>query len=97
MPVHQTPPKRSSRWGAYVAPDGYNGSKYWDKISLTDAKQGDIITSDGHVAIVESNDTTGQTFKIFHASTSSGPIESNILHGTQSYSGTIAAYRAKKG
>ncbi len=79
---------------AYVAPGGYGSSKYWTKISLSEAKQGDIVTSSGHVAIVKAN--KGDTFEIFHASTDSAPKEDQILHGQQSYSSTIAAYRAKQ-
>lgn len=82
---------------AYVAPGGYDGSKYWKKISLEEAKQGDIITSSGHVAIVESNDVANKKFKIFHASTSGSPKESNILHGEDDYGSVIGAYRAYKG
>jgi cell wall-associated NlpC family hydrolase len=82
---------------AYTAPGGYNSSKYWQKIPLEQAQQGDIVTSSGHVAIVESNDTASKKFKIFDAETSGGAKENNIRHSTQSYGGTIAAYRAKKG
>lgn len=82
---------------AYVAPGGYDSSKYWKKISLEEAKQGDIITSSGHVAIVESNDPAAKKFKIFHASTSGSPKESNILHGEDDYGSVIGAYRAYKG
>lgn len=81
---------------AYHAPEEYGSSKNWEKIDLKDAEQGDIITQDGHVAIVESNDKNG-TFKIFHASTEYGPPEDNITHGSVSYGDVIAAYRAKKG
>lgn len=81
---------------AYVAPGGYNGSKYWKKISLEEAQQGDIITSSGHVAIVESNDVANKKFKIFHASTSGSPKESNILHGEEDYGSVIGVYRANK-
>jgi cell wall-associated NlpC family hydrolase len=92
---------------AYTAPDGYNSSKYWQKIPLEQAQQGDIVTSSGHVAIVESNDVAAKKFKIFDAETERGAKENNIRHSAQSYagggigngtsSGTIAAYRAKKG
>lgn len=81
---------------AYHAPEGYASSKYWEKIPLEEARQGDIVTSSGHVAIVEANDPGASTFKIFHASTSNGPKEDNILHSTQSYGDTLAAYRARK-
>lgn len=81
---------------AYVAPGGYDSSKYWEKIPLDQARQGDIVTSSGHVAIIEANDPAGKTFKIFHASTSSGDKENNIKHGTQSYGESYAAYRARK-
>jgi hypothetical protein len=82
---------------AYVAPDGYDSSKYWQKISFEEAKQGDIITQDGHVAIVESNDPTAHIFKIFDAETEDGAKESNIQHSQASYSSVLGAYRAKKG
>ncbi|RYX79401.1 peptidoglycan endopeptidase [bacterium] len=82
---------------AYTAPGGYESTKNWEKISLEEAKQGDILTSDGHVAIVESNDVGAKKFKIFHASTSGGAKENNILHGEESYGNVIGAYRAKKG
>ncbi len=81
---------------ANTAPDGFaSDTAHWTKISLEEAEQGDIVTSSGHVAIVQSNDKSGRKFKIFHASTEGEPKESNILHGEQSYGGTIAAYRAK--
>ena len=93
---------------AYTAPGGYDSSKNWQKLSkLEDAQQGDIVTSSGHVAIVESNDVAGKKFNIFDAETEGGAKENNIRHSTQSYAsgglgngtsgGTIAAYRAKKG
>lgn len=82
---------------AYVAPGGYGSSKYWEKIPLEQAQQGDIVTSSGHVAIIEANDPAAKSFKIFHASTSDASKEDNIKHGTQSYDGAIATYRAKKG
>jgi hypothetical protein len=83
--------------GAYVAPGGYDGSANWEKIPVEQAKQGDIVTEDGHVAIVESNDDPGSgRLKIFDAETDSGPQEQNIQHSTASYGQIIAAYRAKK-
>ena len=82
---------------AYTAPDGYKSSKYWQPIALKDAQQGDIVTSDGHVAIVESNDPSKGEFKIFDAETESGPKENNIQHNTQTYRESFGAYRAKKG
>lgn len=81
---------------AYTAPDGFATSKYWQKIPLTDAQQGDIVTSSGHVAIVESNDPASKTYRIFDAETETGEKEANIRHSTQDYGKTIAAYRAKK-
>lgn len=82
---------------AYTAPDGYNGSKNWEKISPEDAKQGDIITQPGHVAIVESYDPGQKVFKIFDAETSSGEKEDNIRHSVATLSSVVGAYRAKKG
>ncbi|OGL22527.1 hypothetical protein A2707_04350 [Candidatus Saccharibacteria bacterium RIFCSPHIGHO2_01_FULL_45_15] len=82
---------------AYVAEPEYETSKHWQKISLEEATQGDIVTSSGHVAIVQSNDPAAKTFKIFHSSTPGSPKEDNILHGTQSYGSTVSAFRATKG
>ena len=81
---------------AYVAPGGYDSSKNWDQISVNDVQKGDIITQDGHVAIVEVPPADGK-IRIFHASTSNGAIENNILHGEVDVSSVIGAYRAKKG
>ncbi len=81
---------------AYVAPGGFASSAHWSAIPLEQAQQGDIVTSSGHVAIVESNDPGSKTFKIFDAETENAPIADQIRHSTQEYSKTIAAYRAKK-
>ena len=81
---------------AYTAPGGYDSSKYWEKIPLEQAQQGDIVTSSGHVAIVEANDPGAKMYKIFDAETDDGAKEANIRHSTQDYGKTIAAYRARK-
>lgn len=81
---------------AYTAPGGFESSKHWTSIPLNQAQQGDIVTSSGHVAIVESNDPGSKTFKIFDAETQNAPIDKQITHSTQSYDKTIAAFRAKK-
>lgn len=88
-----------------ATPSVYRNNPHWEEISKEEAKQGDIVSlgsndNEGHVVIVESNDPGTKQWKIFHASTSGGAQEDNILHGTLDYAGdgrpVDGVYRFKK-
>ncbi len=74
--------------GPIVAgPGGYDNSNY-QKISKEEAKQGDIIVGPGHVAIVHTNDPSGQKFTVFEASQDNGgDHHDDIKEGSYGYDG----------
>ncbi|MGD8373747.1 MAG: NlpC/P60 family protein [Candidatus Woesebacteria bacterium] len=67
-------------------------TKYFQKISLEEAKPGDLFTTTSmdHTGIIVENHTDAKKFDIFHASTGKGEIANQILQSTRSYSGTNA-------
>lgn len=81
---------------ALEIPNGYANSPLWEAIPLDKAEQGDIVTTNVHVAIVESNDPKKKEFKLFSAQAAGEPLQDNINESTLSYNKVKAAYRAKK-
>ena len=88
-----------------ATPSVYQSNPHWREISKEDAKMGDIVSlgnsdAEGHVVIVKSNNPGAKQWEIFHASTSGGAKEDNILHGTLDYGGdgrpVVGVYRFVK-
>lgn len=88
-----------------ATPSVYQNNPHWKEISKEEAKMGDIVSlgnsdAEGHVVIIKSNNPSAKKWDIFHASTSGGAPEDNILHGTLDYAGdgrpVVGVYRFVK-
>lgn len=91
---------RMSIWDAFKQDVGggsvatmYPQTEYFQKISLEEAKPGDLFTATdmGHTGIIVENHTDTKKLDIFHASGDRNetiPIADQILLGTRSYSDT---------